>query len=83
MFVENTKSLPDLKFLIVYGHSESIIHISIRLIELVIEHHIHMVCLPLHATHILHPLDEACFKTIKQVWSDVLPHFLGETGTKV
>ena len=40
-------------------------HISIELIELAKENHVHLLCLPSHTTHVLQPLDVGVFSSFK------------------
>ena len=44
------------------GHS---FHISIELIELARQNDVHLLCFPVHTTHILQPLDVGVFKSFK------------------
>ena len=40
-----------------------------------LDNNIHLLCLPPHTTHALQPLDVACFRSAKAIWSDVCNKF--------
>ena len=50
------------------GHNS---HINFAVAKAAIENNIHILCLPPHTTHALQPLDVACFRSAKAIWSRV------------
>ena len=55
------------------GHTS---HTSIELIDLARENNIHQLCLPLHTTHILQPLDAGVFKSFKSNFAKVCTKYM-------
>jgi hypothetical protein len=55
------------------GHSS---HISLEVIKLAKENHIHLLCLPSHTTHLLQPLDVGVFRSLKSNFSKMCKQFL-------
>ena len=60
--------LPIRNFFILDGH---VSHISLDLIHTARAHNIHILCLPLHSTHLLQPLDVEVFKPDKTAWRSI------------
>ena len=54
------------------GHNS---HISFEMAQAAVENNIHLLCLPPHTTHALQPLDVACFRSAKAIWSRVCNTF--------
>lgn len=63
--------------LIMDGHGS---HISIEVIELARDNGIHLLCLPAHTTHILHPLDVGVFN---QTFQRLVPDIFQITPVKL
>ena len=55
------------------GHSS---HISLEVIKLAKENDIHLLCLPVHTTHLLQPLDVGVFRCLKSNFSKMCKQFL-------
>jgi hypothetical protein len=64
------------KTLIYDGHNS---HISVDLIEYAIKHHIKLICLPPHSSHILQPLDVGVFGPVKSEWRRILSEYYLKT----
>ena len=43
--------------------------------KIAFENNIHILCLPPHTSHAMQPLDVACFRPAKAVWSDIAINF--------
>ena len=54
------------------GHNS---HISYKIAKCAYDNNIHLLCLPPHTSHALQPLDVACYRPAKQVWSDICLSF--------
>ena len=54
------------------GHNS---HISYKIAKCAHDNNIHILCLPPHTSHALQPLDVACFRPAKQIWSDICLRF--------
>ena len=57
------------RLLIVDGHES---HISIEFQDLCKEKNIILLCMPPHSSHLLQPLDVACFSPLKRKYGDVI-----------
>jgi len=51
--------------LIVDDHSS---HVSWQVVKYVLDHNIHMICLPSKSTHLLQPLDVSCFSLLQTTY---------------
>ena len=69
MFIPQTKHIPRPLLLIFDGHTS---HLSLKTARLAIDNHIHLLCLPAHATHLLQPLDVYTLKYVKSQWRNLL-----------
>lgn len=68
-FLPVVRKLEGSKILIGDNHSS---HLSLRTLELCKAHNIKFICLPPNATHLLQPLDVACFSALKSNWRQIL-----------
>ncbi|KAL6150042.1 hypothetical protein ACJBU6_11557 [Exserohilum turcicum] len=70
-FDRHTKSctVGGYRLLIVDGHES---HISIEFQDLCKEKNIILLCMPPHSSHLLQPLDVACFSPLKRKYGDVI-----------
>ena len=59
------------------GHGS---HIDFELVTIALKHHVILMCLPPHASHILQPLDVTCYGPLKQVWRQTLKDFKTKSG---
>ncbi|XP_069703714.1 uncharacterized protein [Periplaneta americana] len=71
-----THRVPGTCMLLVDGHAS---HKSLSALQFCEEHDIHMVCLPSHTAHRLHPLDRPFFKHLKSYYDDECNKFLCNT----
>ena len=69
MFISQTKHIPRPLLLIFDGHTS---HLSLKTARLAIDNHIHLLCLPVHATHLLQSLDVYTLKYVKAQWRNLL-----------
>ncbi|CAF1402456.1 unnamed protein product [Didymodactylos carnosus] len=72
MFIPYTDKTPKPILLLLDGHGS---HHSVRTVELAIENHIVLLCLPANSTHILQPLHVVFFKPIKQKYLEILNEY--------
>ena len=56
------------QLLVLDGHSS---HESLAILELAIQHDIHILCLPPHTTHALQPLDRSVFGPLNKAFNTV------------
>ena len=76
-FVPLTKTNPDEQRLLIFdGHNS---HISYKIAKCAFDNNISLLCLPPHTSHGLQPLDVACFKPAKAIWSKVCIHFFSDS----
>ena len=61
------------RMLIVDGHSS---HVAWPVIEYALDHHILVYCLPSHSTHLMQPLDVACFGPLAKAYRTSLQDFI-------
>ena len=54
------------------GHN---FHISYKVAKMAFDNKIHILCLPPHTSHVLQPLDVACLRPTKAIWSDIVLTF--------
>lgn len=66
--------------LILDGHGS---HLTDRMIELAIEHDIHLYCLPPHTTHRLQPLDVGVFGPLQRRWEERCDDVVVTTGESI
>lgn len=66
--------------LIMDGHGS---HISIEVIELARDNGIHLLCLPAHTTHILHPLMLGYLNLLNQIFQRLVPDIFQITPVKL
>ena len=59
------------------GHGS---HIDFELVSLALKHNVILMCLPPHASHVLQPLDVACYGPLKEVWRQTLKDFKMSSG---
>ena len=72
-FVPQTKTPNNAPRLFIFdGHSS---HIAYKIAKCAFDNNIHILCLPPHTTHALQPLDVACFRPAKQIWSNICLSF--------
>ena len=62
------------------GHGS---HLTYQTVKAAKENSIIIVCLPPHTSHALQPLDVACFKSVKEIWTNVLGQYYKETRSKM
>lgn len=55
-------------------------HISLKLLRLCEENNVKFIALPLNATHLLHPLDVAVFRSLKIIWRSLLAEWKKSTS---
>ena len=79
LFIPKTRPLSHLLLLIIDNHAT---HLSIKTAKLVIQHNIHILCLPSHSTQLLQPLDVYTFKYLKPQWRSLLWEFNKSLGNK-
>ena len=65
------------QLLVLDGHSS---HESLAILELAIQHDIHILCLPPHTTHALQPLDRSVFGPLNKAFNNVCSEFLAENA---
>ncbi|KIK49826.1 hypothetical protein GYMLUDRAFT_113745, partial [Collybiopsis luxurians FD-317 M1] len=63
--------------LIFDGHAS---HVGLEWIDLALKNNTILLCLPLHTTHRLQPLDVGCFGPLQTAWSNRCDEILEETG---
>ena len=63
------------RMLIVDGHSS---HIAWPVVEYALDHRIILYCLPAHSTHLMQPLDVACFGPLARAYRSALQTFIYE-----
>ena len=63
------------RMLIVDGHSS---HIAWPVVEYALDHDIILYCLPAHSTHLMQPLDVACFGPLAKAYQSALQIFIYE-----
>ena len=63
------------RMLIVDGHSS---HITWPVVEYALDHQIILYCLPAHSTHLMQPLDVACFGPLARAYRSALQSFIYE-----
>ena len=80
LFTPGTRHLLRPLLLILDNHST---HLSIKTAKLAIQHNIHILCLPSHATHMLQPLDLYTFKYVKTQWRNLLWDFNKSSRNKL
>ena len=61
------------RMLIVDGHSS---HVAWPVVEYALDHHIILYCLPSHSTHLMQPLDVACFGPLAKAYRTALQSFI-------
>ena len=61
------------RMLIVDGHSS---HIAWPVVEYALDHRIILYCLPAHSTHLMQPLDVACFGPLARAYRSALQSFI-------
>ena len=66
LFVPSTQHIKKPILLILAGHGSLM---DIAMIDFLVQHDIHLYCLPPHTTYILQPLDVASFKPLKAYFS--------------
>ena len=72
-FVSQTKTADDAPRLFIFdGHNS---HLSYKIAKCAFDNNIHILCLPPHTSHALQPLDVACFRPAKQIWSNICLEF--------
>ena len=73
--------LPTRPVLLIFdGHSS---HIGLKLIQLAQEHDVHLLCLPLHMSHLLQPLDVGVFKALKSAFNKACKRYMAENPGSV
>ena len=70
-FIELTKT-ENPRLFIFDGHNS---HISYKVAKCAYDNKVHILCLPPHTSHAMQPLDVACFRPAKAIWSDVVITF--------
>ena len=63
--------------LFVDGHGS---HISYNLVTTACKEGVILMCLPPHSSHLLQPLDVACYGPLKAVWKETLKHYKLQTA---
>ena len=63
------------RMLIVDGYSS---HIAWSVVEYAVDHRIIVYCLPAHSTHLMQPLDVACFGPLAHAYRIALQDFIYE-----
>lgn len=69
------------RLLLVDGHDS---HVSWHVVEFAVQYEIHVLCLPVHVTHILQPLVVGCFRVLSKRYNRALRDWLYDnTSDKV
>ena len=68
LFTPRTAHIPKPILLICDGHGS---HLDVNTIDILVEHNIHLYCLPPRTTNVLQPLDVACFGPMKVHFSKI------------
>ena len=81
IFIPQTMQVEKPLVLFVDGHAshKSLIETS----QLCEDHGVILYCLPPHASHLVQPLDQAFFGSIKPAWADAARRYVVETGEAV
>ncbi|KAK4700150.1 hypothetical protein P7C70_g6101, partial [Phenoliferia sp. Uapishka_3] len=75
---EARKNIPDVEWMImiVDGHNSNL---TLEFLESCVEKKVAILCLPAHSTHILQPLDLACFGPNRTYWEQAVEDHYGAT----
>ncbi|KAL7280360.1 hypothetical protein ACG7TL_005284 [Trametes sanguinea] len=77
----NAKRTSDAPILLIYnGHGS---HATPALVELALQHNIHLFCLPPHITHKLQPLDVGVFAQVANAWTKHCDAVCAETDREM
>ena len=76
LYLPSTCHLEGSKLLIFDGHNS---HLSTQIVDLAVKNDIELLCLPVHTSIILQPLDVGVFKAVKGAWRKCLREYYDES----